>query len=196
MLIKCPECGKEISDMAANCPNCGCPLPKNNAAKKTFPWKIAVIFAAVFLLIGGALFFWQKSNAEKQAQEQAELDSFAQDAETLIKAASQSVEKEGLSTSWTINGKTLTFRMKLLTIDSDHLAIEFATGVTNPQDSIDSMAESCAKGNAAAYEKLLAWGHTGFVVRFEEVTSDDVLIVAAENGEAVYKITKDNFKFG
>lgn len=25
MLIKCPECGKEISDKAQSCPNCGCP---------------------------------------------------------------------------------------------------------------------------------------------------------------------------
>lgn len=25
-LIKCPECGKEISDKAGACPNCGCPI--------------------------------------------------------------------------------------------------------------------------------------------------------------------------
>lgn len=25
-LIQCPECGKEISDKAASCPNCGCPI--------------------------------------------------------------------------------------------------------------------------------------------------------------------------
>lgn len=25
-LIKCMECGKEISDRAATCPNCGCPV--------------------------------------------------------------------------------------------------------------------------------------------------------------------------
>lgn len=25
-LIKCQECGKEISDKAVSCPNCGCPL--------------------------------------------------------------------------------------------------------------------------------------------------------------------------
>lgn len=25
-LIKCPECGKEISNQAKNCPNCGCPI--------------------------------------------------------------------------------------------------------------------------------------------------------------------------
>ena len=28
MLIKCPECGKEISDKAENCPNCGYPISK------------------------------------------------------------------------------------------------------------------------------------------------------------------------
>lgn len=25
-LIKCPECGKEISDVAVKCPNCGYPI--------------------------------------------------------------------------------------------------------------------------------------------------------------------------
>ena len=25
-LIKCPECGKEVSDKAQSCINCGCPL--------------------------------------------------------------------------------------------------------------------------------------------------------------------------
>lgn len=25
-LIKCPECGKEISDKAVSCPQCGCPI--------------------------------------------------------------------------------------------------------------------------------------------------------------------------
>ncbi len=26
MLITCPECGKKISDQAAACPGCGCPM--------------------------------------------------------------------------------------------------------------------------------------------------------------------------
>lgn len=25
-LIKCPECGKQISSQASSCPNCGCPI--------------------------------------------------------------------------------------------------------------------------------------------------------------------------
>ncbi len=27
-LIKCPECGKEISDRSEGCPNCGYPTPQ------------------------------------------------------------------------------------------------------------------------------------------------------------------------
>lgn len=25
-LVKCPDCGKQISSQAASCPNCGCPM--------------------------------------------------------------------------------------------------------------------------------------------------------------------------
>lgn len=32
-LIKCPECGKEISDKAASCPNCGFPITQGNIEK-------------------------------------------------------------------------------------------------------------------------------------------------------------------
>jgi hypothetical protein len=28
MLIKCEDCGKDVSDKAAACPNCACPVPK------------------------------------------------------------------------------------------------------------------------------------------------------------------------
>lgn len=31
-LIKCPECGKEVSDKAQTCINCGCPLAQVNPA--------------------------------------------------------------------------------------------------------------------------------------------------------------------
>ena len=32
-LIKCPECGKEISDKAENCPDCGYPLTQKKTRK-------------------------------------------------------------------------------------------------------------------------------------------------------------------
>ena len=68
-LITCPECGKSVSDKAANCPNCGCPIavapgadPHSredlNAAttkknKKTT--KTIVIIVSVIILLGGLL---------------------------------------------------------------------------------------------------------------------------------------------
>lgn len=33
-LIKCSECGKEISDQATACVHCGCPVSKSNAEQK------------------------------------------------------------------------------------------------------------------------------------------------------------------
>lgn len=35
-LIKCPECGKEISDKASSCPNCGCPVTTKENIRITF----------------------------------------------------------------------------------------------------------------------------------------------------------------
>ena len=34
MLIKCQECGKEVSDKAFSCPNCGCPIDNNEEVLK------------------------------------------------------------------------------------------------------------------------------------------------------------------
>ena len=33
-LIKCPECGKEISDAAVKCPNCGYPVKAEQKKKE------------------------------------------------------------------------------------------------------------------------------------------------------------------
>ena len=42
-LINCPECGKEVSDNASKCPNCGCKLKSVG--------KIAIIIVLVILLV-------------------------------------------------------------------------------------------------------------------------------------------------
>ena len=53
-LIKCPECGKEISDQAKNCVNCGCPI--NVKANKNTN-KNGIIFIGVFILVALFLIF-------------------------------------------------------------------------------------------------------------------------------------------
>lgn len=65
-LIKCPECGKEISDKAISCPQCGCPIScsktvfieetisPNTDETWTKKWKNKAIFRK---LIATAIFF-------------------------------------------------------------------------------------------------------------------------------------------
>ena len=92
-LIKCPECGKEISDRAASCPNCGCPIssmgsyqvePKqeevkqidissNKVAKSKNMKNIIIAIVAIIVIAVIAVFVGvsiRKKNAEaKRAQQ-------------------------------------------------------------------------------------------------------------------------------
>lgn len=155
------------------------------------PIIVVAVVALALLAIAAAVFFWMRGEQAKKEEAQ-----FAEDAEELIRIASGNMDSDGLAYTWTISGKTVTFRMRILTITSDEIAIEFATGLNDPQASFESMAKSCAAASKSMYDKLTAWGHEDFTVRFEELTSDNVLMTAAENGETVFVLTKDNFKFG
>lgn len=67
-IIKCPECGKGISDKAKECINCGCPIgqkeikvaekvdveaKKNESKKKKITIFVSVILA-IGLIVGGS----------------------------------------------------------------------------------------------------------------------------------------------
>lgn len=76
-LIKCPECGKEISSLAESCPYCGCPIksqdsvtasteqyndevalavPINRSQPKIRPKMLIVLLAIIILLIMAVIF--------------------------------------------------------------------------------------------------------------------------------------------
>lgn len=58
-LISCPECGKQVSDQAASCPGCGCPVKHEvsnersiaNNDKKVKIWIISGIFVLIAIVI-------------------------------------------------------------------------------------------------------------------------------------------------
>lgn len=57
-LIKCSECGKEVSDKAATCPQCGNPLGKENPStvvtiQQTYKkWKATKLIGIGLIVIG------------------------------------------------------------------------------------------------------------------------------------------------
>ena len=68
-LIKCRECGQEVSDKASMCPNCGCPIESLGAAqeeviyeepKKKKGWIWALIVALLCLIGGGGYYAYSK----------------------------------------------------------------------------------------------------------------------------------------
>lgn len=68
-LIKCSECGHEVSDKASACPNCGCPIESLGAAqeeviyeepKKKKGWIWALIVALLCLVLGGGYYAYTK----------------------------------------------------------------------------------------------------------------------------------------
>lgn len=42
-LIKCPECGRQVSDKASSCPQCGCPISGSSVASKPTTAQIRVV---------------------------------------------------------------------------------------------------------------------------------------------------------
>ena len=49
-MIKCPECGNEISDKAKACPICGCPI-KTEKLKRNLPKKVIAIMSVVIIIV-------------------------------------------------------------------------------------------------------------------------------------------------
>ena len=53
-LITCPDCGKEISDKASACPNCGCPVGKpttdTSGKKKDSVLSVIALVLSIFVI--------------------------------------------------------------------------------------------------------------------------------------------------
>ena len=63
-LIKCPECGTDVSDAAAACPKCGHPLKATpvGGINSRDPIHVIGIIAAIVILFGIVVFAVQQCN--------------------------------------------------------------------------------------------------------------------------------------
>ena len=89
-LIKCPECGKEISDTIVACPNCGYSFKKKNK------WLLPVIIVLIVALIGGALsyFLYFKPNSVLDQAENLIAREKYSEADVLLASIPSSPRKE------------------------------------------------------------------------------------------------------
>ena len=87
-LVKCTECGHEVSDKASACPYCGCPIEKNNEElsdtmvedepKFRKPWFWVLAAMLLCLIVGGLFLILNNSKGgenETTANEKAQVDS-------------------------------------------------------------------------------------------------------------------------
>ena len=91
-LIKCPECGKEISDSISTCPNCGYVLKKKN--KKA----VLIIIVLVIAIAAGCFsyFYYFKPNSiMDQAKNLIERGKYSE-ADVLLASVPSSQRKEWL----------------------------------------------------------------------------------------------------
>ena len=69
-MIKCPECGKDVSDRASSCPNCGCPI-ESTSPSGTVKIKASVLKAPTGFngnqkvsIISGGRTLWEGTSGE------------------------------------------------------------------------------------------------------------------------------------
>lgn len=55
-MIKCPECGKDVSDQAVSCPNCGAAIKKKQSVVGVIGFILSII--GLFLGINGGIILW------------------------------------------------------------------------------------------------------------------------------------------
>lgn len=79
-IINCPECGKEVSDKATACPNCGCPISEHQAdvhqdeitsvSSNSKPKKkIWAIIAAIIAVVAIGCYLFSVNKAAEQAKD-------------------------------------------------------------------------------------------------------------------------------
>lgn len=74
-LINCPECGKEISDNADKCVNCGCPIIKYENIYAEKPVKKKNPIVVLVILVIAALLIWLGINQYKSYAYQQNLNA-------------------------------------------------------------------------------------------------------------------------
>ncbi|MDE7323058.1 MAG: zinc ribbon domain-containing protein [Lachnospiraceae bacterium] len=133
-IIKCNECGKEISDKATSCPNCGCPITP--ATQKT---KKKGSCLAIILIVFGLLIFIgvivpssndKNTNSENQSKQAGNIVSTNtilpdESKENTIKETNEKTDNTFIQTNEIYNGNDVTISVQGYNSDKNYITISF-----------------------------------------------------------------------
>ena len=131
-LIKCKECGHEVSDRASACPNCGCPTTKgtehhihqetpqvqpvyyeDEEGGRSRKWLYGIIALLVALIAGGG-YWWYSQTSDERVAKQLESDN-----ESEIKMSVDQFEKVGTLSAYYAKEDIEHFKKGQLICDSN-----------------------------------------------------------------------------
>ena len=75
MLIKCSECGKEISDKAKVCPNCGAKTEFAKKKNKDNKLTILIIIGFILILVGLIFCFLNDEDSKRLMENRKSIDN-------------------------------------------------------------------------------------------------------------------------
>lgn len=135
-LIKCPECGRDISDTVSKCPYCGYSIKKKRLNKK---WLILIGIIILIVIIGLCYRFLYTGTFEiSQTSDTIELGALV-DPISYLKYDSQkvvdiSISESGGFTSQTVGDYVVTFEVKNARGFTKEIPFEFHVKDTTPPE--------------------------------------------------------------
>lgn len=149
-LIKCPECGHEISDTVSKCPYCGYSIREKRNNKK---WLILIVGIIIVAIIGLCYRFLYKGTFEiSQANDTIELGALVEPS-SYLKYDSQKIVairilENGGFTSQAIGDYVITFEVKNARGFTKNIPFEFhVKDTTPPEISVKSDTVNIAVGD-------------------------------------------------
>ncbi len=155
-LIKCPECGKEVSDTAKICVHCGFKLPKiqkdGNKSKKHWILITLIVVVTIFLVVGGLILNDLSIKKEgKRAYYTEEYKDYVEDVIALLDGYSSDTGE-----NMRIDVKLKNLAEKLKESDTSSLkTLGISISTTQTKISLDKYSPSTIRKEKEKYEEKI-----------------------------------------
>lgn len=155
-MIKCPECGKEISDKASSCPSCGFTLNSQNTqpAPKSSKIKKVCLIGGILFLVLIMIGFCSNGNSSDDASSSKQAANVKPELTVSAFELFNAFMENELSANQTYKGKYIAVQGAVESIGEDIVGTPYVTLKTsNAILSVQCMLNKSETGKAANLQK-------------------------------------------